>query len=98
VDAALALRPDLISISAGGNDIIRPGTDPDEVANRLDAGIERLRNDGATVVMFNGSRGVRPASTMWRGRASTSARGSCGASATNRRATGCNRNAPPTEI
>ena len=54
VDAALELRPDLISISAGGNDIIRPGTDPDEVASRLDAGIGRLRADGATVVMFNG--------------------------------------------
>lgn len=54
VDAALALGPDLISISAGGNDIIRPGTDPDEVAARLDSGVERLRRDGATVVMFNG--------------------------------------------
>ncbi len=54
VDAALELRPDLISISAGGNDIIRPGTDPDEVAGRLDGGIARLRRDGATVVMFNG--------------------------------------------
>ncbi|MGV3713994.1 SGNH/GDSL hydrolase family protein [Pseudolysinimonas sp.] len=54
VDAALALRPDLISISAGGNDIIRPGTDPDEVASRLDGGIARLSRDGATVVMFNG--------------------------------------------
>jgi lysophospholipase L1-like esterase len=54
VDAALELRPDLISISAGGNDIIRPGTDPDEVASRLDEGIARLRRDGATVVMFNG--------------------------------------------
>lgn len=54
VDAALELRPDLISISAGGNDIIRPGTDPDEVASRLDGGIGRLSRDGATVVMFNG--------------------------------------------
>jgi lysophospholipase L1-like esterase len=54
VGAALALRADLISISAGGNDIIRPGTDPDEVAARLDSGVERLRRDGATVVMFNG--------------------------------------------
>ena len=54
VDAALDLRPDLISISAGGNDIIRPGTDPDEVAARLDAGIGRLRRDGATVVLFTG--------------------------------------------
>ena len=54
VDAALALKPDLISVSAGGNDIIRPGTDPDDVANRFEATIERLRRDDATVVMFNG--------------------------------------------
>lgn len=54
VEAALDLHPDLISISAGGNDIIRPGTDPDEVAARLDAGIGRLRRDGATVVLFTG--------------------------------------------
>lgn len=54
VEPALELRPDLVSISAGGNDIIRPGTDPDEVAARFETGIERLRRDGATVVMFNG--------------------------------------------
>ena len=54
VDAALELNPDLISVSAGGNDIIRPGTDPDDVADRFEAMIERLRSKGATVVMFNG--------------------------------------------
>ena len=54
IDTALALRPDLISISAGGNDIIRPGTDPDEVAQRFDEAIARLRSDGATVLMFTG--------------------------------------------
>jgi len=54
VDAALALNPDLISVSAGGNDIIRPGTDPDDVAERFEAMIMRLRRDDATVVMFNG--------------------------------------------
>lgn len=54
VDAALELRPDLISISGGGNDIIRPGTDPDRVAELFDETIARLRSDGATVVMFNG--------------------------------------------
>ena len=54
VDAALELKPDLISVSAGGNDIIRPGTDPDDVAQRFDSLIERLRSDGATVVMFTG--------------------------------------------
>jgi len=54
VDAAVALRPDLITISGGGNDIIRPGTDPDRVAELFDKTIGRLRSDGATVVMFNG--------------------------------------------
>jgi lysophospholipase L1-like esterase len=51
---ALALKPDLISVSAGGNDIIRPGTDPDDVADRFEAMMAVLRRDGATVVMFNG--------------------------------------------
>lgn len=55
VEPALALQPDLITISAGGNDIIRPGTDPDDIARRMDAGIERLRRDNATVVIFTGT-------------------------------------------
>lgn len=53
-DAALELTPDLISVSAGGNDIIRPGTDADEVAGRFEGLIQRLRSNGATVVMFTG--------------------------------------------
>ncbi|MDM4763154.1 SGNH/GDSL hydrolase family protein [Galbitalea sp. SE-J8] len=54
IEPALELRPDLITISAGGNDIIRPGTDPDDVASRLDAAVGRLRADDATVVVFTG--------------------------------------------
>jgi lysophospholipase L1-like esterase len=54
VDAALALSPDLITVSAGGNDIIRPGTDPDAIAAKFEDMIVRLRSDDATVVMFNG--------------------------------------------
>lgn len=54
LEPALMLRPDLISISAGGNDIIRPGTDPDDIAERLDGAVQKLRSDGATVVLFNG--------------------------------------------
>lgn len=69
VEPALALRPDLITISGGGNDIIRPGTDPDEVASRLDSTIERLRSDDATVVLFNGPDiGMTPVLNRSRGK------------------------------
>jgi lysophospholipase L1-like esterase len=54
VDAALELRPDLITISAGGNDVIRPGSDPDEITRRYEEGLKRLVSDGATVVVFTG--------------------------------------------
>ena len=54
VDAALDLRPDLISICAGGNDVIRPGSDPDEVAVRLDRMLDRLSEGGATLMVFTG--------------------------------------------
>jgi lysophospholipase L1-like esterase len=69
VDAALKLRPDLITISGGGNDIIRPGTDPDRVASVFDETIGRLRSDGATVVMFNGPDiGMTPVLRRMRGK------------------------------
>jgi lysophospholipase L1-like esterase len=54
LEPALALHPDLVTISAGGNDIIRPATDPDEVADRLEGAIARLRSENATVVLFTG--------------------------------------------
>lgn len=54
LDAALALKPDLVSISAGGNDVIRPGTDPDAIALRFDDAVARLAASGATVVIFTG--------------------------------------------
>ncbi|MFD5600747.1 SGNH/GDSL hydrolase family protein [Leucobacter sp. NPDC058333] len=54
VDAALDLRPDLISVCAGGNDVIRPGTDPDEVAAKLERIVERLSVGGATIMLFTG--------------------------------------------
>ncbi|MFA5608048.1 MAG: SGNH/GDSL hydrolase family protein [Leucobacter sp.] len=51
---ALELRPDLISLCAGGNDVIRPGSDPDRVAEQLESTVERLREGGATVMLFTG--------------------------------------------
>jgi lysophospholipase L1-like esterase len=69
VDAALELKPDLISVSAGGNDIIRPGTDPDEVSRRFEDMIVRLRSNDATVVMFNGPDiGMTPVLNRVRGK------------------------------
>ena len=54
VEPALALKPDLVTFSAGGNDVIRPGTDPDAVAQLFEDAVVRLRSDGATVVVFTG--------------------------------------------
>lgn len=51
---ALALQPDLISISAGGNDLIRPGSDPDALAESLDVAVGEMSASGATVLLFNG--------------------------------------------
>lgn len=69
VEPALALNPDLVSLSAGGNDIIRPNTDPDEVSARLEGAVERLRSGGATVVLFNGPDiGMTPVMRRLRGK------------------------------
>ncbi|MER3390188.1 MAG: SGNH/GDSL hydrolase family protein [Microcella sp.] len=69
VEPALALRPDLISVSAGGNDIIRPGTDPDQVAERFEELVVQLRSNGATVLMFNGPDiGMTPVLRRMRGK------------------------------
>lgn len=54
LDVALDLRPDLVSVCAGGNDVIRPGTDPDAVAEQLESIVSRLRGTGATVILFTG--------------------------------------------
>ena len=54
IDAALSLKPDLITFSAGGNDVIRPGTDPDEVSQQFEDAVVRLSRDGATLVVFTG--------------------------------------------
>ncbi|MGL4256839.1 MAG: SGNH/GDSL hydrolase family protein, partial [Microbacterium sp.] len=54
VEPALALKPDLVTFSAGGNDVIRPGADPDAVAQLFEDAVVRLSSDGATVVVFTG--------------------------------------------
>ncbi len=51
---ALELKPDLITLCAGGNNVIRPGGDPDETARILDTMVQLLATTGATIVLFNG--------------------------------------------
>lgn len=54
LETAMELRPDLVSVCAGGNDVIRPGSDPDEVGEKLDRIISRLKETGATIIIFTG--------------------------------------------
>lgn len=51
---ALELKPDLITLCAGGNNVIRPGSDPDQTARILDTMVQLLATTGATIVLFNG--------------------------------------------
>jgi len=53
VPRALSLRPDLVSVLIGGNDLMSPAADPDVLAHRLDAGIRSLRAGGSTVLLAN---------------------------------------------
>lgn len=54
VDPAIALEPDLITIHAGGNDILRPRVDLDHLAGRYDEAVGKLTATGAQVVMWTG--------------------------------------------
>ncbi len=51
LEAALGLQPDLVSIVGGGNDILRPRADIDDLAARLDTAVARIRATGADVLM-----------------------------------------------
>lgn len=57
---AKELAPDLVTFCAGGNDIIRPGTDPDEVAERFERAVADLSSAVGTVMVTTGfdTRGV----------------------------------------
>ncbi|MGH3493589.1 MAG: SGNH/GDSL hydrolase family protein, partial [Sciscionella sp.] len=51
---ALAERPELVTICAGGNDLILPGCDVDELAGRFERLVAGLREAGAAVLLFTG--------------------------------------------
>jgi lysophospholipase L1-like esterase len=52
--AALELAPDLVSIAAGGNDLLRPRADPDALAITFDRAVAVLRDARCEVLMFTG--------------------------------------------
>jgi len=65
---AIDMAPDLVSVAAGGNDILR-GTDVDILAARFDAGVARLQAAGCRVVIFTGfDPRVFPVIRLLRGR------------------------------
>ncbi|MFB9882777.1 SGNH/GDSL hydrolase family protein [Planobispora siamensis] len=54
VPLAVSMRPDLVSLCAGGNDLLRPGSDPDRMAKKLAGAVRELRATGAQVLLFTG--------------------------------------------
>ncbi len=54
VPRAIEMAPDLVTICGGGNDMIRPGADPDGLAVMFDEAVRKLRATGAEVVLFTG--------------------------------------------
>lgn len=54
VPVALDLRPDLVTVWAGGNDLLRPVLRLDDVLAPVDQALARLAAGAATVVVFTG--------------------------------------------
>ena len=52
VPLALGMRPDLVTIYAGGNDIMRPSVDLDALVEAYDASLGSLAGTGARLVVF----------------------------------------------
>ncbi len=50
LDPALAMRPDLVTVMVGMNDLVRPGFDVDAVMADLDAVYAAFVEAGATIL------------------------------------------------
>lgn len=69
IGPALAVKPDLVTLSGGGNDIVFRRSDPDKLAAKIDAGVDQLTRSGATVVLFAGPDwGATPVFSQIRGK------------------------------
>ncbi len=62
MEPTLAMNPNLVSLIAGLNDVIRPGSDVDAVLDRMDGMQARLVASGATVltITYPDPRGLIP--------------------------------------
>lgn len=58
---AVAIRPHLVSVMGGGNDLLLPNADPIRIARRLDSAVARIRDGGATVLLATGVDPILPA-------------------------------------
>ena len=67
---ALALRPDLMTVAAGVNDLLRPAFDADEVAGHLEQMLDACTARGVTAVTITwpDPAGVHPAARLLSGR------------------------------
>jgi lysophospholipase L1-like esterase len=54
VPRAIAMAPDLVSLAAGGNDLLRPRGDPDVLAGHFDEAVRTLLVAGCQVLIFTG--------------------------------------------
>jgi lysophospholipase L1-like esterase len=54
VPRAIAMSPDLVSVAAGGNDLLRFRSDPDPLAQLLDDAVRTLLMAGCQVLIFTG--------------------------------------------
>jgi lysophospholipase L1-like esterase len=54
IPVAASLAPDLASLAAGGNDLMRRKSDPDQLAASFEQAVVELREAGSQVLMFTG--------------------------------------------
>lgn len=65
LEPCLALEPTLVSLYAGGNDMLRPRVDVDALMGVYEQAVDRLRSSGARVVLFTAFDPGRGAPTSW---------------------------------
>ena len=54
IPVAASLAPDLASLAAGGNDLMRRKSDPEQLAASFEQAVVALREAGSQVLMFTG--------------------------------------------